>query len=74
MVVFTIFFLDPTVAGEWQRKGIGRQLVNACAEQARQRGVEWFHVDYATHLRGFYEGCGFSPSEAGLRNLVNEKA
>ena len=38
-------------------------------EAARGRGIEWIHVDYEPHVRGFYEGCGFQPTEAGLIQL-----
>ena len=63
------FLLDPIVAPDQQRKGIGRQLVERCAAEARNRGVEWLHVDFAPHLKEFYAACGFSPTEAGLMNL-----
>lgn len=63
------FLLDPTVAPEHQRKGIGRRLVVKCAEEARRRGVEWLHVDFEPKLARFYRACGFSPTTAGLWNL-----
>ncbi|KAB2913051.1 MAG: GNAT family N-acetyltransferase [Dechloromonas sp.] len=65
------FLLDPTVAPDMQRKGIGRQLVNKCADESRRRGIEWLHVDFEPHLKAFYESCGFKHTEAGLRNLKN---
>src|SRR5262245_19870248 len=49
------FLLDPTVAPERQRMGIGRRLVERCADEARQRGIEWLHVDYEPKLRRFYQ-------------------
>ncbi len=63
------FLLDPTVAPEHQRKGIGRRLIEACATEARRRGVEWLHVDFEPRLADFYRACGFSSTPAGLRNL-----
>jgi GNAT superfamily N-acetyltransferase len=63
------FLLDPTVAPDRQRKGIGRRLVDKCAEEARRRGVEWLHVDFEPQLAKFYAACGFSSTTAGLRNL-----
>ncbi|HEY8743053.1 MAG TPA: GNAT family N-acetyltransferase, partial [Chloroflexota bacterium] len=33
------FLLDPTVHPQWQRRGIGRQLVEQVVEVARQRGM-----------------------------------
>ena len=63
------FVLDTTFHPDVQRQGIGRRLVRRAAEVARERGVEWLHVDFDPHLRGFYERCGFLPTEAGLLNL-----
>ena len=63
------FLLDTTVHPDLRRRGIGRRLVLLAAEEAGQGGVEWLHVDFEPHLRGFYEGCGFRPSEAGLLRL-----
>lgn len=63
------FLLDPTVASDRQRNGIGRQLVQRCVEEARRRGLEWLHVDYEPHLKAFYLACGFRATEAGLLNL-----
>lgn len=63
------FLLDPTVHPDWQRRGIGRRLVVAAAEQARARGMTWLHVDYEPQLEEFYRGCGFRPTAAGLLRL-----
>ena len=68
------FLLDPTVAPDRQRKGIGRKLVEVCACEARRRGVEWLHVDYEPRQGKFYRACGFSPTKAGLRNLTRENS
>jgi GNAT superfamily N-acetyltransferase len=63
------FLLDTTVHPGWQRRGIGRRLVVAATEQARGCGMTWLHVDYEPHLDGFYRGCGFRPTAAGLLRL-----
>ncbi len=63
------FLLDTTVHPDWQRHGVGRRLVVAATEQARTAGVTWLHVDYEPHLEGFYRGCGFRPTAAGLLRL-----
>ncbi len=63
------FLLDPTVHPSWRRKGIGTALVHQAVEEARKARVEWVHVDYEPHLAGFYEGCGFKPTPAGLIRL-----
>jgi GNAT superfamily N-acetyltransferase len=63
------FLLDTTVHPDWRGRGIGRGLVQQAAEAARERGVEWLHVDYEPHLAGFYRACGFRPTTAGLIHL-----
>lgn len=60
------FLLDTTVHPDWQRQGIGRELVRRAAEAARERGMHWLHVDFEPHLASFYRACGFRPTEAGL--------
>jgi GNAT superfamily N-acetyltransferase len=63
------FLLDTTVHPEFQRHGIGRELVLRAAEVARARGIVWLHVDYEPQLEAFYRGCGFRHTEAGLMRL-----
>jgi ribosomal protein S18 acetylase RimI-like enzyme len=63
------FLLDPTVHPEFRRRGLGRSLVRQAADIARQRGAHWLHVDFEPHLEGFYRGCGFRPTRAGLLPL-----
>jgi GNAT superfamily N-acetyltransferase len=63
------FLLDPTVHPRWQRRGIGSELVRRATAAAREAGCEWLHVDYDPHLDGFYRGCGFRHTLAGLIHL-----
>lgn len=63
------FVLDTCVHAEYQRKGIATALVQRAAELARARGAEWLHVDFEPHLEGFYRGCGFAASAAGVMRL-----
>ncbi|MGO7565961.1 GNAT family N-acetyltransferase, partial [Rhizobium johnstonii] len=49
---------------------IATRLVREATRIARERGAEWLHVDFEPHLTGFYRGCGFVPTEAGLIKLV----
>lgn len=63
------FVLDTTVHPDEQRRGLGRRPVTTAAEQARERGARWPHVDYEPALAGFYAGCGFRPTAAGLMAL-----
>ena len=63
------FILDTAVDPDFQRRGIGRDLVNAVTAEAFTAGCEWVHVDYEAGLAGFYENeCGFRPTSAGLRS------
>src|SRR3984893_17130978 len=63
------FLLEPTVRPDFRRRGIGRSLVECVVAVARDRGMQWVHVDYEPHLREFYRACGFTPTEAGLVRL-----
>jgi GNAT superfamily N-acetyltransferase len=64
------FLLDTTVHPAMQRQGIGQQLVMKAVQAAREHGIMWVHVDYEPHLDGFYRGCGFRPTLAGLINTT----
>jgi GNAT superfamily N-acetyltransferase len=60
------FLLDPTVAPEFRRRGIGRALVLRAIAESRSRGTRWLHVDYSPELEPFYRSAGFQPTAAGL--------
>lgn len=64
------FLLDPTVHPDFQRQGLGRELVRRAAEETRERGLHWLHVDFEPHLTSFYRACGFRATEAGLMRLT----
>ena len=63
------FILEPTVHPEFRRRGIGTHLVKQAAIAAKERGMEWLHVDFEPHLQTFYDKCGFRYTNAGLMNL-----
>jgi GNAT superfamily N-acetyltransferase len=68
------FLLDMTVHPDWQRKGIGRRLVEEAIDACRGRG-EWLHVDAPEELMtGFYQRCGFVQTPAGLVDLTKVPA
>jgi GNAT superfamily N-acetyltransferase len=65
------FILDTAVHPDFQRLGIGRNLVRAVTDEAFKSGCEWVHVDYEPQLASFYENaCGFRPTAAGLRSAA----
>ena len=68
------FLLDTTVHPEVQRRGIGRELVRRAAQEASALGCHWLHVDFEPHLEGFYHGCGFRATRAGLIDLTQRGA
>ena len=64
------FLLDPKVHADYQRRGIGTELVRRCEQAARDAGCSWLHVDFRPELRPFYfQACGFRATDAGLIDL-----
>ena len=66
------FVLDPTVHPDYRRRGIGSALLRHAADLARERGLEWLHVDFAPELEPFYRAAGFRETAAGLLRLREE--
>lgn len=68
------FLLDTKTRREWQRRGVGTELIRHATQHAKAAGCEWLHVDFEPHLRPFYfDACGFEPTEAGLMRLYSHK-
>jgi GNAT superfamily N-acetyltransferase len=64
------FLLDPKVRPDYQRQGIGTELVRQAASHATEAGCEWMEVDFSDDLKTFYfDACGFRPTMAGLLHL-----
>ena len=53
-------FVEPTL---W-RGGVGRLLVDHCADVARRRASRILHVVGNPHAEGFYVACGFETTGA----------
>lgn len=65
------FLLDTVVDPAWQRRGIGRRLVEAAVADAGAAGCHWLHVDFEPRLEEFYlRECGFRATRAGLLRLT----
>jgi GNAT superfamily N-acetyltransferase len=61
------FLIDTKVRSDFQRQGIGTDLVRIATRHAKQAGCEWLHVDFRADLRTFYlDACGFATTDAGL--------
>ncbi|WP_288193738.1 GNAT family N-acetyltransferase [uncultured Phyllobacterium sp.] len=63
------FLLDTCVHPKFRRQGMATQLVKEAENLARDRGAFWLHVDFEARLTGFYRGCGFRMTGAGLIKL-----
>jgi ribosomal protein S18 acetylase RimI-like enzyme len=66
------FLLDTKTHRNYQRQGIGRQLVGLAAVHAKAAWYEWLHVDFddADRLEPYYfETCGFRSTTPGLIHL-----
>jgi len=63
------FLLDTCVHPKFRRQGIATRLVREAENLARDRGAFWLHVDFEARLTGFYRGCGFRMTGAGLIKL-----
>lgn len=64
------FVLDTAVLPDFQRRGIGAELLRRLSRLAQHAGCEWLHVDYEARFDTFYRSSGFTPTIAGLRKLV----
>ena len=64
------FLLDPKVHPDYQRRGVGTELVRLAARHAKEAGCQWLEVDFEEELAAFYyDACGFAPTHAGLLRL-----
>lgn len=66
------FVLDTIVEPALQGQGLGTMLLAALAQDCRDRGVQWLHVDFEPHLEQFYRAVGFRPTRAGRIDLTAE--
>jgi ribosomal protein S18 acetylase RimI-like enzyme len=64
------FLIDTKTHGNWQRRGIGTDVIRTAVWHAKAAGCEWLHVDFAADLAPFYfNACGFRDTDAGLIHL-----
>lgn len=49
-------FVEPSM----QRRGVGRRLIDHCADEARSKGSSALHVVGNAHAKRFYLSCGFT--------------
>lgn len=64
------FVLEPTVHLDYQRQGIGTELLRHLIDESRRQNLTWLHVDFESNLTKYYRNVGFDHTEAGLLNLA----
>lgn len=69
-LVYVCAYRDGVLTSAGDRPPVG---VRHAAEEVDKRGMECLHVYYESHLEGFYEACGFRPTNAGLMKLGNAR-
>jgi len=58
---------DVVVREGYEARGVGRSLVNAAVELAKELGCYKCILDCKADVTGFYEGLGFRRHEIGMR-------
>ena len=61
--------IDVIVHPNWQRQGVGQELVSVAVKHIRAHGISIIHVDLEAEHEAFYERCGF---QTGLGGIYNE--
>ena len=65
---------DVAVRGGYEGKGVGRALVGAAVERARDLGCYKVILDCSEDVVGFYEKLGFRRHEVGMRIDLKRKS
>lgn len=57
---------DIMIHPEYQKQGIGHDLVTELLRESKRFGLEIVTATYAEHHTGFYKACGFEPGFGGV--------
>lgn len=57
---------DIIVHPSYQRKGIGRALVQKLLQESEKRGISIITVTFEEKNLSFYKSCGFTPCSGGV--------
>ncbi|SET18179.1 Acetyltransferase (GNAT) family protein [Oceanobacillus limi] len=60
---------DVMVHPDYQRQGLGLELVKTLLDESKRYGLGIITVTFASHHQHFYQLCGFSPSSGGVLQL-----
>jgi N-acetylglutamate synthase-like GNAT family acetyltransferase len=58
--------IDVIVHPNWQRQGVGKELVAVAVKHIREHSISIMHVDFEPEHKTFYEHCGFQTGLGGI--------
>jgi GNAT superfamily N-acetyltransferase len=58
--------IDVIVHPNWQRQGVGQELVTVAVKHIQAHSISIIHVDFEPELTMFYEHCGFHTGLGGI--------
>jgi GNAT superfamily N-acetyltransferase len=58
--------IDVIVHPNWQRQGVGQELVATAVRHILAHGISIIHVDFEPEHKTFYERCGFHTGLGGI--------
>jgi GNAT superfamily N-acetyltransferase len=58
--------IDVIVHPNWQRQGVGQELVAVAVKHIRAHSISIIHVDFEPKYKAFYERCGFRTGLGGI--------
>ena len=65
--------LDVIVHPSYQRKGVGKALVETAVEHIKAHSITIIHVDFEPETTAFYKACGFQVGLGGIIELSSAK-
>jgi len=65
------FLLDLVVHPQYQKKGIGKQIVKRAITDIKAAGIRCIQVTFNNSLEAFYAKCGFHIIKGGIIDFKN---
>lgn len=72
--IYQTFITDIIIHPDFQRKGIGRNVMNLLVEKCKLSGIQWIQLSAAKGKKEFYEKLGFKERDLdapGMQILIN---